>query len=103
MSSSEPPTDPFAILDVDPAATTEEISAAYYEGIRQHPPDRDPEGFKRIRAAYEVLKDEESRARLRLFGPEPLESLGDLLDLVPAGRKFAGPRPWLEVLKQVRG
>jgi hypothetical protein len=33
------------------------IRRAYLRGVRAHPPERDPEGFRRIRDAYELLKD----------------------------------------------
>ncbi len=103
MNPHESSMDPFAVLCVSHDASTEQISTAYYEGIRNHPPDRDPEGFKRIRAAYELLRDEESRAKLRLFGPAPLPDWKDVLDLLPREMKFKGPRLWLELLKEVRG
>lgn len=93
---------PFAILGLDDTANDEAVRAAYLAAVRRSPPDRDPEGFRRIRAAYEALRDAESRLALRLFGPAPLEHLEDLLDAVPEERRHVGPAPWLAVLRGER-
>lgn len=53
--------DPYAALGVAPAATAAEIKAAYFALVRAHPPERDPETFKRVRAAYERLRDPAQR------------------------------------------
>ena len=52
--------------------------------MRQHPPESDPQTFKRIRAAYEVLKDPRKRLEVDLLQPEiwPEET-------VPAKKKKA--------------
>jgi hypothetical protein len=47
--------DPYQVLGVSPGASLDEIRQAYWEQVRAHPPERDPEAFKRIRAAYEQL------------------------------------------------
>lgn len=54
--------DPYAILDLPRTATMAEIKQAYFAQVRAHPPERDPETFKRIRAAYERLRDPDRRA-----------------------------------------
>jgi curved DNA-binding protein CbpA len=33
------------------------IKQAYRTALRQHPPDRDPDGFRRVRRAYETLSN----------------------------------------------
>ena len=58
---------PYQILGVDRDATEAQVKAAYFAKVRQHPPERDPEGFKRIRAAYEQLKASKDRAETDLF------------------------------------
>ena len=46
---------PLAILGLSPErATAPEIKAAYARLIKAHRPDVDPEGFKRLRSAYEA-------------------------------------------------
>lgn len=94
--------DPFAVLGLDDTADDAAVRAAYLQAIRTSPPDRDPEGFQRIRAAYEALRDAQSRLDLRLFGPTPLTNLDDLLEAFPEERRYVGPEPWLNVLRESR-
>jgi curved DNA-binding protein CbpA len=91
--------DPATVLGVAPEAGAEEIRAAYLRLIRQYPPDRAPEQFQRIRAAYEVLSDPAQRARRMLLQDDPFKPLTRLLQGRESGRRFVGPGPWLEVLK----
>ena len=53
--------DPYAVLGLPRTATAAEIKQAYFALVRAHPPEREPEAFKRIRAAYERLRDPERR------------------------------------------
>ena len=79
MTTPEPPPavknpgrmDPYALLGVAPAATLEEIKRAYFAQVRAHPPERDPEAFKQIRAAYERLKTPEKRLETDMLRLEP--------------------------------
>lgn len=59
--------DPYAVLGLSRNATEAEIKRAYLELVRRYPPERHPEEFKKIRAAYDRLKDRAERARLDLF------------------------------------
>ena len=59
--------DPYMVLGVAPEATPAEVRAAYFAKVRVHTPERDPEGFKRIRAAYEQLRSPRKRAELTLL------------------------------------
>jgi curved DNA-binding protein CbpA len=47
------------------------IKRAYRRAVVQHPPDRDPDGFRRIRDAYELLRDPWTRAEDLLLRPLP--------------------------------
>lgn len=89
---------PFTILGVEETADDEAVRAAYLRALRRCPPDRDPEGFRRIREAYEAVRDTERRLALRLFGPPPLGRLEALLDEFPDERHHVGPELWLRVL-----
>ncbi len=93
---------PFVVLDLEETADDEAVRAAYLRGIRKSPPDRDPEGFRRVRDAYEAIRDKERRLALRLFGPPPLERLEGLLDEFPDERRYVGPALWLNVLRERR-
>lgn len=44
------------ILGLASDATDEEARRAYTRLVKQHKPDRDPEGFRRVREAYECLR-----------------------------------------------
>ena len=47
----------YQILELKSGATSEEIRRAYLNLVRQHPPDRAPDKFREIHAAYEMLND----------------------------------------------
>ena len=58
---------PYAILEVDESAADEEVKKAYLVKVREHPPERDPRGFQKIRSAFETIRTEKDRLRYRLF------------------------------------
>lgn len=59
--------DPYRVLGVSRGASADEIRQAYFTMVRQHPPERDPDAFKRIRDAYERLKSLEKRVESDVF------------------------------------
>ncbi len=59
--------DPYSILGVEPTASPSELRIAYHRQVREHPPERDPEGFKRVRDAYETLRSPRKRAEMALL------------------------------------
>lgn len=88
---AKPYIDPYETLDLPRTATAAEIKQAYFALVRAHPPERDPAMFKRIRAAYERLRDPEKRAEtdmllLRIW-PEPT-------------RQRRTPQPFLKVRRE---
>jgi len=91
-------TDPREVLGVGPDAADEEIRAAYVRKVKEHPPDRSPEEFERIRDAYDSLRDPRRRMRERLLAADPAAPFLSVIEH-RARRRFAGPQPWLEVLK----
>jgi len=91
-----------ALLGVAAEADEAEIRRAYLEKVRQHPPDRDPDRFERIRDAYDRLRDPRLRARHVLASPDPATILTGLLGPETAPRKLVGPAPWVAVLKEKR-
>ena len=90
--------DPFALLGVDAEADDETVRKAYLQQVRLCPPERNPERFQEIRAAYEVIADARSRLALRLFhAPKP--DLPALLAPVLSGGAPVPPRlPQLQAL-----
>lgn len=71
---------PYEILGVAPADGDEVIRRRYLELIRQYPPEQHPEQFKRVREAYEQVKDADSRLSFLLFDPSQGESIEELLE-----------------------
>ncbi len=91
---------PYAVLAVSPEADDEQIRAAYLGKLKQFPPDRAPVQFEQIRDAYELLRDRRRRAQYTLFSVNPDAPLASLLEGMENQRPFAGPGPWLAVLKE---
>jgi hypothetical protein len=59
--------DPFAVLDVAEDTDHETIKRRYLALVRQHPPEREPERFNEIRAAFEAVTSKRDRLRARLL------------------------------------
>jgi len=87
------------ILGVELSASDEEIRAAYLQKIKEHPPEKSPEQFEKIRDAYEALRDPRRRMRDMLLSADADAPLVSLLEGQVPARRFAGPDVWLEVLK----
>jgi curved DNA-binding protein CbpA len=110
------PPDPYALLGLAPTAGAEEIKQAYFAQVRAHPPEREPEAFKQIRAAYERLRTPQKRFEtdmLRLAPwPEPVPSapLASLevrvssAEVIRAARALTdlGRSDWREDCREVR-
>lgn len=62
-SVSEIGHNPYRVLGVDRTADERAIKRAYFGLLREFPPDKHPERFKEIRAAYELLSDAQARQR----------------------------------------
>jgi len=58
---------PYSVLEIPRNASLEEVKKAYFSLIRKHPPEKDPQGFKRIRLAYDSLRDMDKRSQTDLF------------------------------------
>lgn len=61
--------DPFIVLGVADDADDAAIRRRYLALVREFPPDRAPERFQAIRAAYEALSDERRRLETTLLRP----------------------------------
>lgn len=90
------------LLGVSAEAGEAEVRAAYLEQVKQHPPDRDPELFERIRDAYDQLRDPRVRARQVLHAADPAMPLMNLLAGTRPVRQFVGPQIWLDALKEAK-
>lgn len=65
--------DPYTVLGLPRRSGPREIKRAYFELVRQYPPETQPNEFKLVRAAYEKLQSDQARAEtdLFLFQPPP--------------------------------
>jgi curved DNA-binding protein CbpA len=59
--------DPHDVLGLTPDAGETEIRQRYLELVRAFPPERAPERFAAVHAAYEALRDPARRLRTQLF------------------------------------
>src|SRR5919206_2233477 len=73
-------TDPYAVLGLSPGADDETIRRRYLELVRQFTPEHHPERFAAIRAAYEKLRDLDTRLRFRLFEAGRKENVDAILE-----------------------
>jgi DnaJ-class molecular chaperone len=70
--------DPYEILGLPRDAGLEQIRKRYLELVREFPPDRSPERFTSIRAAYDELRDPVHRVSNLLFGVQSTDSIDAL-------------------------
>ena len=91
---------PHNILGVPQDAKAEEIRAAYLNKIKEHPPEKSPAEFERIRDAYTILNDVRYRARITLQAADPEAPLPSLLGNQQQNRNFVGPNAWLAAMRK---
>lgn len=89
-----------SLLGVAAEASETDIRSAYLAKVREFPPDKDPDAFERIRDAHDLLKDPRTRAKQVLQCPDPAAPMVDLLIGLKPVRQFAGPRFWMDALKE---
>ena len=72
--------DVYAILGLPADSDDEAIRRRYLELVRQYPPEHHPQKFAEVRAAYDLLKDLNTRLRHRLFEAGKSESLDTIIE-----------------------
>src|SRR5438552_18112345 len=75
-------TDPYQVLGLPADSDDETIRRRYLELVKQFPPEHQPEKFAAVRAAYESLRDLDTRLRYRLFEAGRNESVDALIEEV---------------------
>ncbi|MBN8226283.1 DnaJ domain-containing protein [Corallococcus macrosporus] len=96
--NNEPRQNPYEVLGVEKDAEARAIKKAYFERVRQNPPETHPEEFRRLREAYELLSDPEARQAFdastaaQADGPEAAGNahLKEAINLFEAGDKEGG-------------
>lgn len=130
MSPGQTDVDLYEVLSVSPDASAADVKKAYRKLAQRYHPDANPgdkeaeERFKRVSAAYDVLKDDKKRAEYDEFrtllrsggfqpgggGPTQTFSYDDLADLFGSsgfqtifGDAFGGPGGGREAAGPLRG
>ncbi len=92
---------PYEVLGIDPAVDDdEEIRKAYLRAVRDHPPDRDGEGFQRVRRAFETLRDRSARVDMKLFPRPSATSLSEWAETLESPLRRASLSAWLNLSKE---
>jgi len=71
MSVTKPFHDARKLLGVEADSDASAIRRAWRKAVAASPPDRDPDGFRKAREAYELLSDPINRAEQLLSRPVP--------------------------------
>jgi hypothetical protein len=71
MSLDEPFVEARRRLGLSPDDNLAAVKRAYRRAVALAPPDREPEQFRKVRDAYELLTDPVERARKMLLSPVP--------------------------------
>jgi curved DNA-binding protein CbpA len=71
---------PYAVLGLPPDSDDEAIRRRYLELVRRFSPEHHPEKFAAVRAAYESLRDLNTRLRYRLFEAGTEESVDAIIE-----------------------
>lgn len=73
-------TNPFEVLGVAADADDAAIRARYLELVRQYSPEQAPGKFTEIRAAYEAIKDRDTRLNYWLFEAGRKDTVDQVLE-----------------------
>src|SRR6201987_4875769 len=72
--------DPYQVLGLPADSDDEAIRRRYLALVREFSPEHHPEKFAAIRAAYESLRDLDTRLRYRLFEAGKKETIDHILE-----------------------
>ena len=95
---------PYEILGVAENADQSVLRKAYLSKVREYPPEQAPAMFSAIVDAYTLVKDEKSRAKVRVFGLPGKQGDDKLAGLVVHDRQQRdriGVQAWLDLLKEI--
>ena len=68
---------PFSVLGLEPTLDLAAVKRAYFTALASHPPHQDPEGFRRLRSAYEMLTRPGALEVAYLASPVDVTTLAD--------------------------
>lgn len=80
--------DPFLVLNVDVAATDQQVRQAYLAALKTASPEHHPVRFRAINSAYNSIQHERERLEYQLFGHKeeahlPEEILDQAVQVLP--------------------
>src|ERR1700678_2741802 len=93
--------DPYEVLGLTTDSDDDTIRRRYLELVRQFPPEHQPQKFAAVRAAYEELRDLNTRVRYRLFEAGKKDTNDALIEATACGTPRR-PLPLKPLLTLVR-
>jgi curved DNA-binding protein CbpA len=97
----------YQVLRIERTADERAVKKAYFTLIREFPPDKHPEEFKKIREAYEVLSDPVARQRFdaaekdfKEYGDAIAERLRAVEEQIKAGHEAEAQTALLALLEE---
>ena len=72
--------DPYEVFGLPADSDDEAIRRRYLELVRRFSPEHHPERFAAVRAAYESLRDQDTRLRHRLFEAGKKDTIDAILE-----------------------
>lgn len=76
----------FEILGVSSDADEHQIRASYLKLVKQYPPERDPDKFRQIQAAFQAARDPLQQAKSLLM-PSDLDEIPNWQDVIDSQAK----------------
>jgi curved DNA-binding protein CbpA len=83
--------DPFTLLGVAEDADDAEIRRRYLALVRDFPPDRAPERFQELRAAYDAISDERKRLETKILTANTVALSRLRVEALRAGSRDGAP------------
>lgn len=90
--------DLYEILQLTSHASPEDVRKSYFRLVRLHPPEKDPDGFKAIRTAFETLSDPKSRADY-----DAMSNYGDeIVELMAIAEDHVSNSEWMLAVPKLK-
>jgi hypothetical protein len=67
--------DLYSVLGIAPTLAPSDVKRGYFAALKRHPPHADPEGFRRIRDAYERLSSGEALIAAYMASPPDISAV----------------------------
>jgi curved DNA-binding protein CbpA len=94
--------DPYAVLGLPPDSDDETIRRRYLELVRRYSPEHHPERFAAVRAAYDQLRDLDTRLHYRLFEAGEKETVDSIVEELAcrSGRRRVSLKSLLAIVRK---